>query len=157
MKKIILIGLIVFMASFVFGVPTISEGDNITQTQINNYDIDSLTLTELVTLLDCQKESNATKILQGSNRYVVVLFSCLEVFPENDYYTVVRIQESTYFKLSDFGLCIAINPVEDCVNEYTWLLRERARAVIFNIRKVINSYKQDSDVDIGDNFNGDLW
>lgn len=157
----------VFFGVFVFllaGVSAIDEGDTLTQTQLDNYDIEGMTYSQMITVLKCRWEDNQTiqfiELPRGWFFYRHA--SCLNIKPigaSGELYRVYRHDKYMGYSVEEFVECVEEDGAEECIGFYQGRFIEEARMFLDWIKETTMSFQTPPlpDPSILELFGGDLW
>lgn len=138
MKKIIFFGLLIFMIGF---VSAIDEGDFISQQQLDNINIDSLTWQNL----QCQGENRTWS--SGWNLHSG--FSCLNLREIPEGYIVYRADYFSSIQLWKIRECLSNQNIDFCRDKYRQEVILQALQRVERIKEQIKQLQTDNDRDEG--------
>lgn len=165
LKKIIIL---VLVLSFLPIASAFSEGQTLTQQQVNNFPIENYdTINSLVDLLECQRY-DGFNFLWKNEWYYVKPFDCFQLDKLRDgTYIIHRETYFARFSIADWFYCVDVIdnriPLADrqdyCNDQMTDRLREFGKNKIWKIKAEIESYQDELDYgrDFGGTFGGDLF
>lgn len=150
---------ILLAGAFVVGI---SDGQVITQAQLNNLEISKITKG----YLECQRDAPDSKITLHGIKIYLVDASCLDLYNNGDgTYNITRVNTDVWFRVSDYKDCINnrfshknwtdIKIKERCDGYFQSVLRGGIDAHVYHVRNKVSGW-QTGDYDM-DGFDvGDL-
>lgn len=126
----------ILMTSF---ISAYEEGQTVTQQQLDNLDVNTLTINNL----ECRYDGYRYE----SRRNAYILWSCLDINPNGNGYIIVREQKATRINPVALRQCASENGIEYCKA----LVRQKIREKVFdnfeNLKQKIRDYQTDTQLD----------
>lgn len=139
MKKIILIFSLIMLSSLVVAF---DEGQTITQQQLDNINLSTYSVPQLITFFQCRME-NSGGLYYGNNQLIFYKsFSCLSLKGSGEDYLIYRETFDPYIIVSEFLACVVLDGRASCLSEYIENLRQQARYSILSIKEKIEDFQE---------------
>lgn len=149
----------------IVSIHAISEGNIYTQEQVDNFDLENITFSELVDTLDCQMQDNGSFVIENEVVKYVKTFGCLnlkKLYDDNgtftDEYYTYRKNMSIKVNKDILKERIRTYGIEKCKIAYAKYFKTKAKSKILNIKDELKSYQTPvvDDLD-GDDFYGGFF